>query len=983
MNGISTNSPESTVLIVDDTPANLHLLGTILKGQGYAVKSAPDGAFALSYARLKPPDLILLDIRMPEMNGYQICEALKSDERTRAVPVIFVSALQDTLDKVRAFSAGGVDFITKPFHREEVLARVSIHLRLRNMQKEIENRNFLLCREIAERQRTEESLRESSAHLKAIMDVLPDKLFVLDEEGRYMEIMTPDETFLYASSGELKGRMLHDILPLNTADPVLESVRKSISGKTVQIIEYSLRTPGGEQWFEGRLNPLGIRIGGKDCVVMVARDITGRREAEEKIRQAKESAEAANRAKSEFLARMSHEIRTPMNAIIGMSHLALQTQLNPRQHEYLAKIHQSAHSLLGLLNDILDFSRIEAGKLKMETGDFDLIAVWKEVSDLLGMRAEEKGIGLIFRMEKNVPRYLKGDSMRMSQVLINLINNALKFTEKGEISVEVEQTECMPGDRVKLGFSVRDTGIGIAPEHIPRLFQSFSQADGSATRKFGGSGLGLAICKRIVEMMGGDIRVESEPGKGSVFSFSAVFGLQDSENREPLYCVLPEHPQIRKNIRNAKVLLVEDNDINRQVACELLSHAGLHVETANNGKEAVEAVSKSHYEAIFMDIQMPVMDGYEAAGEIRKWERGAGDSGLGTGGRRPGSMNPVTGSSGKPEGGNLKPETVKSDIILRDSNISHTAIPNTPAPSPQSPAPRIPIIAMTAHAMSGERERCREAGMDDYISKPIDPNQLYFMVRKWIGTAVQRKDGASASAENTDCLVQTSNDPMEPEISFPDLPGIDFRAGLERVAGNRKLFQKILEDFYSDYADTPALLGQALHSRDMEYIRRTAHTLKSVAGHMGAMELHRAAFRLEDEIRKNTGSDAEKLLEHFENALHQVLQSINMLRQMCSCRKNPASPQIRGKSAVHSEIGSVLKKLFRLLEDGDSESAECAQELKMLLKDSDPENLADLLEKQIQNFDFDAAGKTLESIRDSLHMNTESLTPDTEPLTTD
>ncbi|MGE0084725.1 MAG: response regulator [Desulfococcaceae bacterium] len=909
MNGTCTTSPEATVLIVDDTPANLHLLRTILSGHGYAVKSAPDGAFALNYSRLKPPDLILLDIRMPEMNGYQVCEALKADERTRSVPVIFVSALQDSTDKVMAFSAGGVDFITKPFNREEVLARVRTHLNLRKMQMELENRNSEFCRELAERHKTEQSLCESNAHLKAIMDVLPDKLFVLDEEGRYMEIMTPDETLLYISSEKLKGSLMQDILPRKTADSILENIRKSISEKKIQIIEYPLRTISGFRWFEGRMNPLGIRMNGKNCVVMIARDISERKIAEEKIRQAKESAEAANRAKSEFLARMSHEIRTPMNAIIGMSHLALQKELNPRLHDYLSKIHHAAHALLGLLNDILDFSKIGAGKLKMENGNFDLCDVWKEVSDLLGMSAEEKGLELIFRMGKDVQRYLKGDSLRLSQVLINLINNALKFTEKGEITVCAEHLGCMPEHGVKIGFSVRDTGIGIAPEHISGLFQSFSQADGSTTRKFGGSGLGLAICKHLAEMMGGDIRVESEPGRGSVFSFSAVFGLQDSENRKPLSCLLPEHPEPAKKINNAKVLLVEDNDINRQVAFELLEHAGLHVETAANGKEALEAVYASDYDAIFMDVQMPVMDGYGAAGEIRKWEAG------------------------------------KSVLSYQSSE-----------PNPRNPVPRTPIIAMTAHAMSGERERCRNAGMDDYISKPIDPDQLYALVRKWIGIS-------AGSAENRECVAQ------KPEISFPDLPGIDFRAGLERLAGNRELFQKILEDFSSDYADIPALLRRAADSRDMEYIRRTAHTLKSVAGHMGAMELQRTAYSLETELSENTGSDVEKLLDLFENALNQVLQSINIVKQMPLHRKNSADKQTGGKPAEHSEIGSLLEKLQYLLEDGDSESAECAEQLRMLLKDSDPENRAVLLEKQIQNFDFDAAGKTLDIIRESLHIH--------------
>ena len=945
MDDICTAPSDATVLIVDDTPANLHLLKSILSEQGYTVRAAPDGEFALNYARSRPPDLILLDIRMPEMNGYQVCEALKADDRTRDVPVIFVTALRDPLDKVRAFSAGGVDFVTKPFHREEVLARVRTHLNLRKMRRELEERNAMFCREIAERRQTEQALCKSSAHLKAIMDVLPDKLFVLDEDGRYMEIMTQDETLLYASFSELKGSLMQNILPRDTADRILESIRKSISEKQIQIIEYPLQTLSGFRWFEGRMNPLGIQIEGKNCVVMIARDISERKRAEEKIQQAKESAEAANRAKSEFLARMSHEIRTPMNAIIGMSHLALQTELNPRLRDYLIKIHHSAHALLGLLNDILDFSKIEAGKMKMENGAFDLDGVWREVSDLLGTGAEEKGLELVFRMGEEVPRGLKGDSLRLRQVLINLINNAVKFTDRGKITVSAEHLADLPGKRVKIGFAVQDTGTGIAPEHIPFLFQSFRQADGSMTRKFGGSGLGLAICRRLAEMMGGEIRVESEPGRGSLFSFTAVFGLHNDETGEAQGAGLPSCSQSVKRMRNAKVLLVEDNDINRQVGRELLEHAGLQVETVTNGKEALQAVTASDFDAIFMDIQMPVMDGYEAAGEIRKWETETGDLGLG---------------AGDSEDGNLKSE--KPVFLLSDA--SHHG-DDLPVPCSLPPVPRIPIIAMTAHAMSGERERCREAGMDDYISKPIEPDELYEMVRKWIGSEVMKSAG---SLENMDCMGRTGQASRESEIPFPHLPGIDFRSGLKRLAGKSELFQKILQDFYADYADAPALLREALHRGDREYIRRIAHTLKSVAGHMGAGELERGAQSLEKELVENMGSDMEKLLDQFEKALHQVLEAIRM-KEMPLDRKNTLEAQSLEPSGQHWELGPLLAKLKYLLEDGDSESEECAARIRMLLKDSDLKKQMDFLEQQIQNFDFDAAGKTLDIIRESLHIH--------------
>jgi len=602
-------------------------------------------------------------------------------------------------------------------------------------------------------------------------------------------------------------------------------------------------------------------------------ELVRRKKAEETMKAARDEADKANRAKSKFLASMSHEIRTPINSIIGYQYLLKNSVLSPKQREYVENIGLAAKNLLAIINQILDFSKIEAGRMVLEEVDFNIDDVLNELMIIVGMEAKRKGIELRIKVDEDVPRFLKGDITRLKQVVMNLVSNGIKFTHEGYISIRVELVE-KNEENACIKFSVTDTGIGISDEQKKLLFQVFTQGDASTSRKYGGTGLGLAICKRLVELMKGEINVESEVGKGSTFSFSLRLKIAScNENRNGKSKTVDTEEQYK----NVKILLVEDSSVNLQMTKEILENMGIDTDTAQSGEEAVKKAESNEYELILMDIRMPGMDGYEATRRIRKLERGS-----------------------------------------------------------------MPIVALTADAVEGVAQKAKEAGMNGYLTKPLEPEKLLEVIRSMTNGGGKFKEEKSKSCAKA---AEAENPYYEHKYET-----LDFDGAVNRLGGKRDKYIGILKSFVELHKDDGVKIRELAASGKRDELRRFLHSLKGSAANIGALRLKDLLARLEEScIPQNCEKNAKwmnDLEKEFERLIEEIMQYIR------------AFDSYKGSSPENHENNNVredLEMLCKLLLTGDSEAKSFFEEkLAYLGNVLRPEDYHDL-KKKISCYEFQKA----------------------------
>ena len=983
------------------------------------IEFAPDGMLVVD----DQGDIVIANPKAHQQFGYQpggliglrVEELMPVATRERHVhyrEAFMRSSAQRAMDSVngefRALHADGHEF--------------PVELGLTRLPP-VDDRSESTCvtvRDITERKQYEQTIADQLEFQRVLLDTLPYPVFFKDSDARYLGFNQAFLEFFGVEREALLGKTVLQFIALPAQD------RAAYQEANERILQHGgtymaeMHIPDAANVLHPVLYSLASYPGSDGRIaglVGTLIDIAAQKEAQRAQEEARALAEDATRLKSDFLANMSHEIRTPMNVIMGMAHLALSTELNKRQRNYVEKISTAAQGLLGIINDILDFSKIEAGKMHFERVDFWLEDVLNGLVDLATLRAQEKGLELLFDIAPEVPTGLIGDPLRLSQILNNLLSNAIKFTQRGEIRLSIS-TEQRQDSQAWLRFDVADTGIGMNEQQQQRLFQAFTQADSSTSRQFGGTGLGLAISKRLVDLMGGEIGVDSEPGIGSTFWFRVPLGVQEqqrelqiddkdlhdlrilvvddnasareifqtmlhslrfaadtvadgtkalerlqtaSEQGQPYQLLLldwmmpgmdgisllkqlmatisaTQQPKVimataynrdelleqlqdvpvaavlekpvtpsglldgilqafgregvrrtrkrqradqsagaRAALRGSRILLVEDNELNQEMTVEILAQAGLHTDVANNGAEALSMVAQRPYDAVLMDCQMPVMDGYEATRRIRAQER------------------------------------------FRS----------------------LPILAMTANAMEADKERCREAGMDDHIAKPLDVQQLFMTLQRWI---------RNSAVAITPAL------PVIDDAPLPHIAGLQLEVALQRLGGNRALLRKLLQRFHDSQAAVAEQIRSALARAEQEEAVRLAHTLKGLAGNIGAHDLMHLAAELEAALRHQQQDQVPAALAAVETDVAELISALQAHQVAAADLNGPSG------GVVPAAVTNGLRELQRLLADADGAAGEQLAALMPQLEQGGLAEFAAALQQAVDRYDYDQALQQLQRL---------------------
>lgn len=670
------------ILVVDDDEMTRDLLKSLLAFYGHQAELAASGPEAVGFCRQQLPDLILMDITMPGMDGIQTCVALRQAYGV-GLPIIMVTAVNDQESIDRSFAAGASDYLHKPINLSLLMQRIQFVMQA--------------GWNLTQLQRTQQELEQHRQQLE-----------------------------------------------------------QKVAERTAQLA-------------------------------------------------------AASKAKSTFLANMSHEIRTPMNAILGLSHVLRSSSLSEQQLDWLGKMESAAQHLMGIINDVLDISKIEAGKMQLDVTDFCLNDVLRNVLDLTADKVRGKGLEIRRDIEPGIPARLRGDSQRLSQILLNFASNAAKFTERGSIKLSVRRLRnkhsTIPGatpasEVIWLRFEVRDTGIGVEFDNQARLFEAFEQADVSTTRKFGGTGLGLTISKHLAQMMDGEIGMESQAGEGSRFWCDIPFGLG-----EPIADDIAAQASgpsaldlLRRRPQSCRILVAEDNPINQEVTAILLQDAGLAVVLADNGLIALDLCREQRFDAVLMDVQMPVMDGLLATRQIR---------GL------PGYQ-------------------------------------------------KLPILALTANVFADDLRNCIGAGMNDYIAKPVDPDKFYAALVKWLPEMTQKPDAARKPA--------ASVSESDVRAALAAIPGLDIAVGLQSMLGKLPRYRELLKTYVRTHGEDLSSVRSLLEQGERERARQIVHSLKGSSGAVGAREVHRLATELDALLRGSAPlGDAFDLFSRLETTQRDLI----------------------------------------------------------------------------------------------------------------